>query len=152
MMDTVWAVGSKTFNALFATKELAENWMVVNGLNTPSSYIIPVEVPVIGLEKNRLPSPSGLTQSDGHLSIAHGFQAFLPAVKQPGWFKGEIVYHVDDNGRVDSIDEMKITATDELSPPVCRDLLSSQEALGEPFSTILHDNLSELYEYDKPTT
>ena len=47
MNDSVWMVGSKTFMILFATKSGADKWQQEVGMNTPASYIMPVEVPVV---------------------------------------------------------------------------------------------------------
>lgn len=78
--------------------------------------------------------------------IAHGFQSLLSPPKRSGWFKGEIAYHVDDIGRVDLIDDIKITPVDQSTPNEIQNFVLTQETLGEPFATILNNYLMDLYE------
>jgi hypothetical protein len=62
-----------------------------------------------GKDSTKFDGLAGLDYNNRQLCLAAGFQAFLSPPKKEGWFWGEISYHVDGNGKIDRIYDMKIT-------------------------------------------
>ena len=46
-VPSVWVVGTKTFSLVFSTREDANQWQKHNGMDTPASYVVPIEIPVL---------------------------------------------------------------------------------------------------------
>lgn len=56
--------------------------------------------------------PTYLDTNDAALSIANGFAAM--ATTKPGWYTGEIVYRVSENGTVDRISELLVLSNEPI--------------------------------------